>query len=45
MAATIEKVKAMVDSLFSDTTCSQEETKERLEDIAEHIQDCLETLD
>lgn len=44
MAATVETVKKMVDSLFSDTTCSKEETKERLEEIIEHIEMCLESL-
>ncbi len=44
MATTVEEVKKAVDSLFSDTTCSQETTKERLEDIVEHIKGCLESL-
>lgn len=45
MAKIVESIKAAVDILFSDTSCSQEETKERLEEIAEHIEACIESLD
>lgn len=44
MAKTVEDVKASIDSLFSDTSCSQEETRERMEEIVEHIEICLESL-
>ncbi|KKL49274.1 hypothetical protein LCGC14_2317160 [marine sediment metagenome] len=45
MAMTVEKIKAAVDSLFSDTTCPQEKTKECLEEVIEYIKGCLESLD
>lgn len=44
MAKTVKDVKASVDSLFSDSSCSQEETRERLAEIVEHIEMCLESL-
>lgn len=45
MAMIVENIKASVDLLFSDISCSQEETRSRLGEIVEHIEMCLESLD
>ena len=40
-----EKVLKTIDQLFSDTTVSQEETKNRLQEIIDHCEILQESLD
>ncbi len=42
---TLEDVIATIDSLFADTSCSKKKTKQRLEEIAEHVDSCLSLLE
>jgi len=45
MPKTVKNAKDAIDSIFADRSCSQEETKERLEEIVEHIEMCICSLD
>jgi hypothetical protein len=41
---TIEQVEEIIEKVFSDTSCSQQETQDKLERLAEYIQACLAAL-
>lgn len=41
---TVEKVKQAIDKLFSDTACTQDETRDKLKEIIEHAKSCIEAL-
>lgn len=41
----IEKAKNAIDAIFSDQSVSRTTTKESLEELIEHIQSMLDTLD
>ncbi len=42
---TVEKVIEMIDEVFSDMSCSKQETQNKLETLLEHVQACLAALD
>ena len=44
MATAVDQVKRAVDSLFSDTTCSRQVTKGRLEDVKERLELIIEDI-